>query len=84
MEIIEVEKPIYYRPCVKKAIMVYREKHIKEYNEYHRQLYHDKKDDPEWYEKYLERQRIYCKNYRDKKNLGKEPQKRGRPRKVIE
>ena len=81
---IENEKPIYYTPAVKRAIMNYRGKNIEKYNEFQRNYYHTKKEDDDWNDKFKERCREANKRYREKKRETSPPSKRGRPRKIKE
>jgi hypothetical protein len=68
----------------KLAVKKYRENHPEKYNEFQRNYYHSKKEDPEWKAKFNERCRLANKKYREKKMEGEERKQRGRPRKVIE
>ena len=77
------ETKTYYTESVKKALYKYRMKNQDKYNESQRLYYEKMKINPEWKKKFNERSKINNKKYRDKKNTGLEPKKRGRPRKEI-
>jgi hypothetical protein len=79
----ETQPKTYYRPSVKKAIMIYRAKNIDKYNEFQRQYYHTKKGDDEWKGKFNDRCKEANRKYREKKRLENPPLPRGRPRKTL-
>jgi len=65
----------YYTPQHKKALDKYKEKNRDKINEISRNSYHKNKQDPQWMEKKLARQREYSKKYRQKKKEEKEKEK---------
>jgi hypothetical protein len=80
-EILE-DKPKHYNEKTKNSIMKYRVKNIEKYNEFQRNYYHNKKDDPEWFSRFKERCKEHNRKYREKKKQETPPKPRGRPRKV--
>ena len=66
----------------KSQIDEWRRENAEHYNEYHRNYYNEKKNDPAWREKFLESCKEANRKYREKKKLESIPKKRGRPRKI--
>ena len=80
-------KKTTYSEAQRIAQKKYREKYPEKYCKVQRDLYHNKKEDPEWKAKFNERSRLNNKKYREKKkeeliSQGIEIKGRGRPRKT--